>query len=310
MIDDILLFINLIKTNSFNKCSLMNNLSTSTLSRRIKALEIELGYQLLQRDSHRMLLTEQGKELYKEFENYENKLFAELNLIEKEKQSISGRLYVSLPSSLSYYYVLPYLGEFLQQYPELELFIDHNSYEFNINNKSYDLAITNYRPLQQTQKIKQIANEKIVLVCTPQYREKYGLPNDLFSLNHHITIGKVSQNQKIVSSISFFHEGSDELIQLPIKSRIYVNNFVEVECVISNHHVIAGMPFGSVEQRILEQSLIRVLPDYHVGIMNYYLSRTIDENDPRYKVFMMFIHKCLEPIKHITVSNQRQYFHS
>lgn len=149
-----------------------------------------------------------------------------------------------------------------------------------------------------------------MLVCTPQYREMYGLPSDISQLQQHLTIGKLSSRQQIVSSILFFHEVSNETVQLSIRSRIYVNNFVEVERVINSHQVIAGMPLSVVKERISEKSLIRVLPDYHVGIMNYYLSRTINENDPRYKVFMDFINKCLEPIKHISVNIQRHYFHS
>lgn len=310
MIDDILLFVSLVKTKNFDKCSAINHISASTLSRRIKGLELTLGYSLLLRNSHRIDLTENGRNLYLEFENYANNLVNLLASIEQEKRAISGRLHVSLPFALAYYYILPFLGEFLFQYPDLEVFIDHNVDEFNIKHKSYDLAITNYQPSQQTQKIKQIANEKIVLVCTPQYVEMHGRLENLSEINRHLTIGKISQSQKIISLIPLFDEITSRVTQVTNQSRIHVNSFIEVEQLINSNQVIAGMPLSVVEQRIQDNSLVRILPNYHLGIMNYYLSRTINENDPRYKVFIKFIYKCLEKIKYTEVSSYLQYFHS
>lgn len=67
MLDDIVLFINLVETQSFTKVAEKLRLQPSTISKRISLLEQKLGDVLLKRDTRNISVTEYGKFIYDKF---------------------------------------------------------------------------------------------------------------------------------------------------------------------------------------------------------------------------------------------------
>ncbi len=296
LIDEVFLFVKLVKSGSYMRCSMVTRISKSTVSRKISELEEKLKVSLLIRDAHKMELTQFGQELYNYFEVCNSKYTELLANFMGENRKIKGHIKISLPFLLSYYYVLPKLGDFLRKNPELEITILHDQNEFNLNSKGYDLAIINYTPKQQNAKMRRLASDKVIGVCSKIYAEKYGLLTNIEDLDRHLVVGKPNINGEKFNYIDIFNVITKEKLSIPNPSRLVLNSFIHTYQLVASDTAIAALPYDIVRKSLATGELIHVLPEYHFGIVNYVLVRNLEENSPVYKVLVDFLVDCLKPL--------------
>lgn len=310
MLDDILLFVKVVDAGSILSVEKMLNISKSTISRRIQILEEALGDSLFNRTTRGIALTMLGHNLYARFKGYESKLSDMLSSVSGDLSVVTGRLNVLLPYALSDDILLPRLNSFLSQYPGLQLNIMHSSNVFNMQKELYDIAIINYLPRQQNQKFKLIAFDKVIAVCTPEYVNKHGLWDNFEDHDKHLIVGKLNPDGTLAAESPLFNEITGEVYYIRIKPKIIYNNFVEAKRFVLSNNGIAALPLSTINHELDNGKLIRLFPDYHVGILNYHLMRNIAETDSRYIVFMQFLHKCLSDAGlNQKPANPKQYFH-
>ncbi len=96
-LDDLALFITVVRCGSFALAAKQKALSSSTLSRRIQQLEHDMGSILLIRSSKEIVLTKEGEQL---FETYAE-LFAEIEskqeIALRAKQEYRGTIVINAP---------------------------------------------------------------------------------------------------------------------------------------------------------------------------------------------------------------------
>jgi len=117
------LFISLSKTLNFTKTANEFYVTQPTVSNYIKSLENNIGVKLLNRDSHSVSLTQEGKE----FVGYAKQLIALQMEAENRLRNISegrnGYLRIAMLSSAAVYFT-PCLEEFMQSYPGVQVDVD------------------------------------------------------------------------------------------------------------------------------------------------------------------------------------------
>lgn len=310
MLDDILLFVKVVEAGSILSVEKMLNISKSTISRRIQTLEESLGDSLFNRTTHGVALTMLGHNLYARFKGYESKLSDILSSVSGDLGAVTGRLNVLLPYALSDDILLPRLNDFLTQHPRLQLNITHSANVFNMQKELYDIAVINYLPKQQNQKFKLIAFDKVVAVCTPEYVDKHGLWDNFEDHAKHLIVGKLNPDGTLAAEAPLFNEITGEVYYIKIKPKIIYNNFAEAKRFVLSNNGIAALPLSTISHELDNGKLIRLFPDYHVGILSYHLMRNIAETDSRYIVFMQFLQKCLSDAGlDQKPTNPKQYFH-
>lgn len=310
MIDDILLFIKVVEAGSILAVEKSLKISKSTISRRIQGLEQQLGNHLLNRNTHGIELTMLGYSLYEKFHEYDAQLADKLNSATVADTQARGKLNILSPYTFTHKFIIPQIDKLLQNNPHLQINISHNSNEFNMQKEMYDIAIVNYPPKQQSQKVKLIASDKLVIVCTPQYIEKHGLLSDIKDHLHHQTIGKATPSGATSDSFPMISEQTGEVTIIKTTPQIFVNNFVESKIFVANHQGIAGFPLHYIRDELASGALVRLLPEYYVGMMNYYLMRNIAESDRRYQVFYSFLMDCLREFDLIAIGAAKTHlFH-
>lgn len=311
MIDDILLFIKVVDAGSILAAEKILNIPKSTISRKMQALEEEFGDALFNRSTHKIGLTMLGHNIYAQFKDYEARLSEMLASVSSNNKQVRGRLNVLLPFALTTDVVLPKIGAFLSNYPELQLNIMHSFQVFNMQKEFYDIAIINYQPKQQNQRFKSLASDKVIVVCTPEYADKYGVWTNIEDHDQHIIVGKIAPDGVVVQDIPIYNVKTAETYLVKLKPKIFFANFNECKSFVLENNGIAGIPYSMIQKELETGRVMRLIPDWHAGVINYYLMRNIADNDPRYVVFLKFIHECLqennlERIPH----NSNQFFHS
>jgi DNA-binding transcriptional LysR family regulator len=119
----------------------------TTVSRRLAALEAELGGALLYRTSERYRLTELGQAAFTQAEAMEQAVLS-VRARSKSGSSASGRVRLALLDEFSSHWLAPKLPEFRAEYPDIELLITTGIPPVDISHGDADLAIRTPRPKQ------------------------------------------------------------------------------------------------------------------------------------------------------------------
>ncbi len=123
-IEQIKIFCDLAETRSFSKAANRNLISQSAISQQVKNIEQQLKLQLIDRTCRPLALTQAGeiffegcREIYRQYEELRNKLanFA---------YEITGSITISGIPSVVLYLLQPYIRYYLQQHPNVRLYIE------------------------------------------------------------------------------------------------------------------------------------------------------------------------------------------
>ncbi|WP_241622644.1 LysR family transcriptional regulator [Rosenbergiella australiborealis] len=139
--NDLLLFNRVAEEASFTKAADRLDLPTSTLSRRIAALEEQLGERLFIRTTRKMTITPFGQAILRHTQQMASELTAIDALIEHRNVLPSGKLRVSLPSDFTQELISQFLAEFIATYPQIHLDIDVSQRRVDLITEGFDLAL-------------------------------------------------------------------------------------------------------------------------------------------------------------------------
>ena len=139
--DDVRLFLAIAEEGSFRRGAVKLGVGHSTLSRRIDALEAELGARLFNRLSRGLTLTAAGEEMLRtavpmgdEFSQLQLRLFG-------RDSETKGRINFTAPSLLVNSILMAPLEQFCAAWPDIHIDIDHSLDYRDLNAKEADIAL-------------------------------------------------------------------------------------------------------------------------------------------------------------------------
>lgn len=138
----------------------------TTVSRRLAALEADLGGALFYRTSERYRLTDLGQTVFAEAEVMERAALAVLARSQAGSKA-AGRVRLALLDEFASHWLAPRLPEFREQYPEIELVMTTGISPVDISHGDADLAIRTPRPKQAG-----LATTRLATTYTALYASK------------------------------------------------------------------------------------------------------------------------------------------
>ena len=105
---------------SFTHAGQSLGLSQSAVSRQISALEEEISTPLFQRHARGLTLTDEGELLFTAVTDVLGRLASAEEALKNVHDSPRGALKITASHGIGAYWLLPRLGEFLAQYPEIK----------------------------------------------------------------------------------------------------------------------------------------------------------------------------------------------
>tara|TARA_R110001583_G_scaffold41314_1_gene131524 strand:- start:862 stop:1416 length:555 start_codon:yes stop_codon:yes gene_type:complete len=168
-LNDLRCFCIIVKLGSFKKASEKLNMPLSTLSRRIRQLEKDLQLRLLNRDAHRVTLTNTGSKYYHRYHT----LFEELDCIEQdlseEKDQPKGKIRIAAPIFLGKHFLSPIFCDFLSQYPDIQLDLRFSNDLIDIEEQAIDIAFRTRDPAIDDWVVRQLKFTRNLLCCHPKH---------------------------------------------------------------------------------------------------------------------------------------------
>lgn len=180
-LDDMALFVEVVKARSFSRAAAAIGMPNSSLSRRISELEKSIGLRLLNRTTRKVEPTEAGL-IY--FER-SRRLVDEARIAHEELGDMlaqpAGLLRVSLPVDFAVLWLAPLMPELRRLYPRLDYDLDLTPRNVDLVSEPFDLAIRMINPTQSGLVSRVIGRLAARLYASPGYLERSPL-NDVAQL--------------------------------------------------------------------------------------------------------------------------------
>ncbi|MBX9866598.1 MAG: LysR family transcriptional regulator [Burkholderiales bacterium] len=272
--DDLAVFICLVEEGSITSAAKKMNLSRSTLSKRIMALEHELGMQLYQLDDQPIRLTAAGQMIYAKFANnihHVEEIFKNTRYNKNNQGELIGTLRIAIPGSLMAYVLAPHLPDFIKRYPKVSLDIRYlNLGNNDLVNDQFDIAICNEMPSLQSVKIKTLGEEQLKLYAHVSYAKQYALPSSLEELKQHNVIGYLFA-KKPLSQLIVTHLETMEQFAFMLNATLYFDNILSMQNLMKNGQYLSFFPSRIGQFLVNSGELLEVLPQYSFFSYKRYL---------------------------------------
>src|ERR1700752_4709304 len=145
-LNDMALFVEVVKAKSFRRAAEATGVPNSTLSRRISSLEKAIGLRLLHRTTRKVELTEAGKIYFAGFKRIVDEARLAHEQLGEMLAQPSGVLRASLPVDFAVIYMAPLIVEFAERYPGITFDFDLTPRQVDLVSEPYDVAIRMGQP--------------------------------------------------------------------------------------------------------------------------------------------------------------------
>ncbi len=187
--DKLRIFKIVVEAGSFTSAGEILNLSQSSISRQISALEENLNIPLFNRHARGLILTEQGEILYQT----SCEIFEKIQLVETKLSDSralpTGKLTITTLEFIAATWLAPKIGEFKEKYPDIEItmLLDDRIYDLEMHEADVALRFQKSRNNNLIERHMMTIN--FVLCASKKYLSKNGYPNNIKDFQKHIMIG-------------------------------------------------------------------------------------------------------------------------
>jgi DNA-binding transcriptional LysR family regulator len=184
--NDLVLFARVVDEGSFSRAADRLGYPKSTVSRRVAALETQLGEQLLRRTTRKLTVTDFGRAVLEHAHHVVEDVAAAEALAQHRQVQPSGRLRVTMPSDMANLVLAPMLAEFVLKYPAVTLEVDLSSRFVDLIAENFDVAIRMGELRDDaTLAARRIASFTSGLYAAPSYVARRGVPAEPEALMEH-----------------------------------------------------------------------------------------------------------------------------
>lgn len=252
------IFVRTVEIGNFSEVARRIDVTPAMVSKRIAALEADVGQRLLNRDTRRLMVTEAGERLYE----YCIRALTELDQAAEELANLhdtpSGCLRMTVPTMLGREFIAPKMPQLLKQNPLLSIEMNFSMEMVNLYEARMDLAVRVADSVDPGLIAVKLAPYRRVICASPEYLRSNGTPmtpSDLMDHNCLITSGSTLNTRwpvRINSGISHVH----------VKGNFVTDNGQAVRYACLEGIGVMMAPRWMLEADINEGRLVEILSDF------------------------------------------------
>jgi len=266
-LDELIVFTKVVEAKSFTAAGEKLGLPKSTVSQKVARLEKRLGVQLLARSTRQVRPTNPGASYYErcvraiaEIEE------AELSL-RQAHQAPRGLIRMTAPVEFSVNFLGPLIGEFVGQYPEVQVQVDATSRLVDLVEEGADLAIRVNLVGSPSLISRKVLAMHRGLYASPTYLKSKGKPKRPTDLGQHSCLwfqaGSRTPEWTLVSATGKRN--------VPITGPIAANNYSLLRDAAIAGAGIALLPSYLCRDAVGDKRLVPVLPEWKPEDVPLYL---------------------------------------
>ncbi|MBT8090770.1 MAG: LysR family transcriptional regulator [Gammaproteobacteria bacterium] len=249
------LFLRIADLNSVSAAARDLSLSPASASARLGKLEDIVGFRLFNRTTRAVSLTTDGAEFLPYAQQALETLETGLSAISGEGASAQGLLRMTMPGSFGRMHVIPALAEFRQRHPLVALDLRLSDEVLDVVEGAYDLIIRNAPLEDSTLVARKLASDRRLLVASPMYLERHGIPMTPDDLTKHCCV--------ILADFNKWKFESGQVITAP--RSIVVNDGEAVRTLIESGTGIGIQSQWIASEYLRTGRLVQVLPEHQLA---------------------------------------------
>jgi DNA-binding transcriptional LysR family regulator len=268
-LNNLYFFAKVVDFGSYTAAAKALGLQTSKLSRRIAALETELGVRLINRTTRRLSLTEAGKTFHRHCLALLDEAQAAKDAMSQILASPQGLVRMSCPTGLLQGGVADILARFLAKYPQVRIALDATNRRVDIVDEGLDIAMrVRQPPLEDSDLVmRAFGPDEMILVASPELIATHGKPETLEDIGRMPTLSMASAGE---SSTWRFLGIDGEPAELTHAPRLRTDDLFTLRRAALLGIGAVLVPRLIVVKDLERGALIRLLPSLkaHTGLMH------------------------------------------
>ena len=252
----------LTKQQSFTRAAQLLDISRTQVSKVVQQLEQRLGVQLVQRTTRSFALTEAGRSFAIHCANIVDEINEAESELLLESDTLQGSLRVGIAQSFALNHIGPYISEFHEQYPQLDLEMSLFDHRVDLISEQLDLWIGIMDSPPEGFVARHLTDFRFVLAASPEYLAKHGVPYHPKDLKQHNCITYYSRERKD-STWRFCNE--QEELQVKVKGNYRVDSADAIRDATLAGNGIGYLATYLLKNEIREGRLIRLLPEWQLS---------------------------------------------
>ncbi|MDQ0869893.1 DNA-binding transcriptional LysR family regulator [Arthrobacter sp. V1I9] len=224
--DDLLILLTVARLGRFNAVAETLGTTHTTISRRILALDKQLGGRTLERSPHGWELTELGASAVAAAERIEETLGSLAAVTSQDRDALAGMVRISTSDGFGAEFVTPALVRLQQRHPKLNVEMLSATRKVSQNRSGVDLEVVVGRTDVSNAQTIFLTNYFLRLYASPAYAARRGLPETPDGVGQH---GFVSYVESALQVAELGHRSSQ--LPMPKSSFQATSIFAQVEAV-------------------------------------------------------------------------------
>ncbi|WP_249490400.1 LysR family transcriptional regulator [Pseudomonas sp. HS6] len=236
------------RRNSFRGAAQELGMSTTAVSSAVAGLEARLKVRLFNRSTRSVALTDIGQ-------RYVERIAPALAQIKSagEEASVgldepSGTLRINAPHGAAYLLLEPLLYQYARRYPEVRIDVVSEASMVDIVAGGFDAGIRLAESVPQDMiAVALSADIRMLMVATPEYLERHGVPEHPRDLLTHQSIGMRMAHGGL------YHwelERDGEKLQMDLPARLVFNELLAIK-----QAVVLGLGIGFISEWFIQEEL-------------------------------------------------------
>ena len=256
--DAMQMFVRIIEKGSFSAVAKERGIGQPAVSKQISALEEELGTELIHRASRSIALTEAGRVFYESALRILDDFESSTSRIGRGQTAPKGLIRVAVPPTFARLHIVSKLSAFFSAYPDMAVEMGASESPATIIEDGFDLAIHSGDLPDSSLVARRIAQTAIVLVATPQYLSRHGVPESPDDLSRFRSVVLLERG-----SVQPWRFGSGRDAKRVIPTGVFRTSDIEqMRMGVLEHLGLAQAPAWLFAAELREGTVVRLLTPY------------------------------------------------
>ena len=258
-LNNLYFFSKVVDFGSYTAAAAELGMQTSKLSRRVRALEEELGVRLLNRTTRKLSLTQAGKTLHRHCVALMSGAEAAKDAVSQTLSAPRGMVRMSCPNGLLESGVADILSRYLVAYPQVRVALMATNRRVDVVHEGIDIAIrVRLPPLDNSElAMRSFGRSEKILVASPALVAAYGQPQALADIEHMPTLAVGTAEKKH----HWRFVGADsKSVELSHSPRLITDDHHTLRRAAIRGAGVAYLPALLVTEDLKSGTLLHVLP--------------------------------------------------
>jgi DNA-binding transcriptional LysR family regulator len=238
-------FLAVARAKSFTQAANRLEIPKSTVSRKIKELEDELGLKLINRNQRNFELTNEGISLYQKGKIAINDIENAFNEIRSSDKGLMGKIVISCTPDLASLYLTDAIKKYSLLNPHVKIIIDATPHQAELISEGIDFGLRAGNLPDSSMFVRKLCEREIGLFATPKFLKTLNEPLQIENLH----------------TIPFIATKPLKINNLVFEPKIKINNMSLIKDFVLKDYGIGFLDVSIAMPYLTSKKLVKVFPE-------------------------------------------------